>query len=458
MDLQGLDIAENTHLDVYVDGAFKTFRATSSSVVNVEKGRSVIIKLRPSFLLGLDASQCPGLDEFVEKQSRGRSKRRHSPDPVVSPAKRHCPSNLSPPPVEQHKSQPPLPPKPPRPDPIGDLLKESQDLESNASATSRSSNTRSVTELSSKAKGKKPERQIHSKWPTDYYVCEVRDGLKRLKALKDHDRKSRLDVNFPVVFDNLRYSKTTFSKWNRVFDAAIDDATLRDVVEQFIKMGKVKDALWPKFAKALVDAGIDADKAKPLDRPKSRTLRARPSRTTSDESDAASSPEREDEDPDDNNVIDISNEDDDTDWPLCAYCDELLPKHPSQELIDLGIELLGISEPDPSEENQQHRNPTSYVLVQPYCERHRVELHDMSSARLHNWPLDPDFSALYDRVTTLRPELSPLLSDMDTLKANGFFAKETKGFVQDPKDVGQKPPPHYVERQGLFSFTGHGAG
>ena len=63
----GLD--EKSWIDIYIDGNFKSFQFHGDGSITVEKGRPVLIRLRPT--LRDELTDCPGLAEYLEKQPKG---------------------------------------------------------------------------------------------------------------------------------------------------------------------------------------------------------------------------------------------------------------------------------------------------------------------------------------------------------------------------------------------------
>jgi hypothetical protein len=78
-------LAEKSWVDVYVDGAFKTFQIQARGSIAVEKGRPVLIRLRPNIREGL--VDCPDLEEYIAKQPQARGKGKRAAEALVSPIK-----------------------------------------------------------------------------------------------------------------------------------------------------------------------------------------------------------------------------------------------------------------------------------------------------------------------------------------------------------------------------------
>jgi hypothetical protein len=69
--LADFGLTANDWVDIYVDGSFKSFQIKAQSSIAVEKGRHVLLRLRPNALEEL--TDCPGLVEYTEKQPKSRS-------------------------------------------------------------------------------------------------------------------------------------------------------------------------------------------------------------------------------------------------------------------------------------------------------------------------------------------------------------------------------------------------
>ena len=83
--LADFGLGDKSWIDIYIDGDFKSFRFQGMGSITVEKGRQVLICLRPS--LRDELTDCPGITEYLEKQPKARSKGKRSADSLVSPIK-----------------------------------------------------------------------------------------------------------------------------------------------------------------------------------------------------------------------------------------------------------------------------------------------------------------------------------------------------------------------------------
>ncbi|KAJ7862006.1 hypothetical protein B0H14DRAFT_3444975 [Mycena olivaceomarginata] len=69
--MDGLDIAATSWFDLYSNSGWKTMQA--STYFSADKSNPTIIRLRPSLRVALDPADCPGIDNFIGKQSRKRT-------------------------------------------------------------------------------------------------------------------------------------------------------------------------------------------------------------------------------------------------------------------------------------------------------------------------------------------------------------------------------------------------
>lgn len=73
-------------VDVFVDGVWKSFQIQKHNSIQVEKGREVLIRLRPNLCEGL--VDCPGLKQRIAKQGTARTGSSKRPaDALISPHK-----------------------------------------------------------------------------------------------------------------------------------------------------------------------------------------------------------------------------------------------------------------------------------------------------------------------------------------------------------------------------------
>ena len=104
------------------------------------------------------------------------------------------------------------------------------------------------------------------------------------------------------------------------------------------------------------------------------------------------------------------------------------------------------SQPDPIPRYSNHRKVKSFTVTIEYCQHHHVEAKVFPTARRQGWPLDIEFSRLYDHILVLYPHVAILL-EYDNVKKSVFYQDVMATFAPSTSTAGQ-----------WASFKGHGAG
>lgn len=403
-------LGDKSWIDVFVDGGFKSYQIRKQSSIQVERGREVLIRLRPSLREPL--TDCPGIERYIAKQASARtSLGKRQGDALVSPLKLSKAPRLS---TGSSTSEAPIdtfsaPTRSPSPDIFQVASTQSQAQPPATSSFHHSHSRKHKSDKMSKSKGKGKAKR---KWPFHFYMSEIVSGLHRLKQMKDNKRKSKIEDNFGEVFSGAKFPKTTFYNSKKLVESASNAV----VVGKFVALGETDDALWPQFLE-------EVERSSGKRRPKESELEDE----LSDESDTAS-PSRSASQPSD---IDQDSDSDDYLKPVkylrCAYCDERLPSVQSEILVAMGDELKAKTIPDPVSWNKNHRKATDFTVYQDYCARHRFELDDLPRAHLENWPEDPDLSSLNERLCQMKPDLLRLVATA-TLEKNDFFTAAKKTY------------------------------
>ncbi|KAF7969422.1 hypothetical protein HWV62_27365 [Athelia sp. TMB] len=406
-------VAEDSWIDIFMDGTFKTFRTGAGGITTVERGRQLLIRLRRSALEELPIARCPGIDSLITRQSKGRS--RGSKRAADAQSNVHFTMSSSPD-IEFPEPSEPLPASHP---PAS--LKRSQ------------KNLPVSTQSKYKGKGRK-----HRQWPDNFYVCEVVDGLREVKEMKDRNKKSKLEDNFKAVF-GVPYKKTSEWKYRGWIDS--DDKVLQDIIAGFVAQGSNDGALWTKFKEASEQHRAVLEKKKAHNDLDS---------SSGTESDPGAGPFEPSHYPDyldlsDSNSSPSDDSDGDLSDILCFFCDEPLPTRPTQALLDQASALELLTKPDPMPHNPRRRTASTFTIYQDYCARHRMEREELPFAHLEGWPETPDLSALFDRVVALRHQLDP---NILATSHNEFFSRTVKRFANVQTS----------HIHGIGNFRGHGAG
>jgi hypothetical protein len=229
------------------------------SVLTVEKGQRVLLKIRPSLRQALKDSECPGLHKELDLQPRKfRVSKRSAEDELVSPLpekvsrisqtrttvnnsmrKAKATTPTSTPDTTAHKKQPYANTNP---YPVAKAVQPSQPSPLD-SALLCSTQLNTVT----------PDVKSRN-WPHHFYVCEIRDGLLEMSKLlgtafsRRRSKNNRFNKRnaFVRAFPGVRYVKTTVWKYKKVWDDS--DEGIREL---FTDLGKVENAYFEHFLAAL---------------------------------------------------------------------------------------------------------------------------------------------------------------------------------------------------------------
>ena len=407
----GFHLTDESSIDIW-QGAWKTIDI--KYVIEVERGRSVLIKIRPSITEAL--TDCPGLDDELRLQPKRQLGNKRMAEALISPLKKahRSPSTadvtairdtIQPTPPSLSYSPFPLssptPPVPfiPRPFPLP------------PPATANQIGSR--------------------KYPRDWSISEYVNGWERIaEMLRTNSKLAEKDV-FPVIFGT-RYSKTTVWKYKRIWKNAPED-----VKAKFIRLGDIQEARWGKFEDAIkayhsgetnsVSFSDTESNIMDLDLHGPDTINFNIATPASNDLDLI--------------LCDTPTSTTD-DTNLCPFCDESLKfvYPPSQALVALYEKAEKATWPAPLPYNSLHREAQTFMVTYDYCERHRFEIDDMPQAYEENWPEDIDFGQLHARTLHLRNLLDKILANIST--SDFFISSKTSGTIQAR----------------FASFKGHGAG
>ncbi|KII92429.1 hypothetical protein PLICRDRAFT_122581 [Plicaturopsis crispa FD-325 SS-3] len=279
------------------------------------------------------------------------------------------------------------------------------------------------------------------RWPSDYSCGEIIAGLDTIVTRCLADPKLLLRDVFEKVFTHSDWTRTTFYEHRRNWKNTPDD-----IKQHYTRASSTP---WTFFAAAYSNwAKKNSEFALPAARPTDNL----------------------DEDFDDEDLPDIqdaftrssetrssgkgrASESDDLDddtTKLCPFCDELLPDTLSDDLTKMRANLLASPRTwlDPNIHNSGHYAVDNYVVHHDFCQRHDMERDDLPTARLEEWPFDPDFTALFNRICTLEEVLIAVLHRPN----ESLYFKACKARYA--------PGPSRADRlDGTFrSFTGNSAG
>ncbi|KAJ7744875.1 hypothetical protein B0H16DRAFT_1857039 [Mycena metata] len=233
--LDGLKLTTVSRVD-YWNGAWKTIDI--QTVLAVEKGRSTLLKLRPSLLLGLSLDECPGLAEYLSRQPRVVGVKRAGQSlEIVSPLKKAPRTDLNrsastavigTAPIIVDKDAPiVVDDDEPMPIAIAPLIAPLAALQPLIPP--------STTPSAAKARVKSATR-TKREWILDCPLSVWQAGWLSIKQMIDDDKNTTQASAFPIVFGH-SYVKPTVSKYKNKFRGL--PVELKD---RYIAMGNVPSA------------------------------------------------------------------------------------------------------------------------------------------------------------------------------------------------------------------------
>jgi hypothetical protein len=232
------------------------------SVLPVEKGQRVILKIRPSLRQELKNSECPGLNKELDLQPRKfRVSKRCAEDELVSPIKKaprttQTAAHTS---FSVHTTGTPVEPSlkstniPSDTTALKEQFHDKNPVPSHTTTTVPRVSSHSSAAPPRSLQPRDPEVKARH-WPYEFYVCEVRDGLLEMSKLLGNAFSRRRRKNnrfnkreaFVKSFPGVKYVKTTVWKYSKVW-AESDEATR----ELFTDLGKAENAYFDHFLAAL---------------------------------------------------------------------------------------------------------------------------------------------------------------------------------------------------------------
>ncbi|KAJ7196351.1 hypothetical protein GGX14DRAFT_376152 [Mycena pura] len=436
-----LKLTEESLLDHWSHGSWKTVFITS--VLTVDADRPTLLKIRHSLLEALALDDCPGLaDELARYPSVRASKRTGDFDsesisgsPLKKSAKKSSSAGIGDASQAAHvlldhnasnDAHPPTPPAPKSLPPAAD---------SEPSPLPKSTAFPGVPPMALESSNISDRASDH-RWYQEMPICRWDAGWKEITDLQKTDPAYKhIKKAFPKAFDH-RYVKASVHKYKTFWDKKVPDV----LKKKYIAMGEVPNATWAHILLEAASYSADTDIAANLPSTSESIATENLHQTVESVQEPAPFPHMS---PLSgvvtlpsvplNTIISMKTEPMDDEMPpdpdtLCPFCDQQLPNEPSQELIELRAMLEDISVADPLPENPGHRKPTSYMQVQSYCERHRMERDTFPLARAEKWPFNPNFSDLFKRVLASRAPLNELLEEIE----NSSFFRASRAHYTPP--------------------------
>ncbi|KAG6909282.1 hypothetical protein DXG01_001226 [Tephrocybe rancida] len=256
--LRDLGITADSYIDIWVGEWLTT---SISTIIDFENNDRILLRLRPN--LRTEITDCPELDkELLLQPTRGRpaqictrgdtiylgerpvlpspSLRTNShsgsgfPSPVGRLPSSH--NHHSPPPSYADSSQTsfskPGNSKPPPSSHPSSKPDNSKPLSTSQLSFSKSANPKppSTSELTAK------------RWPHDFYVCDIENGLQKMGALRDEDQAITIPQAFAKSFKDAPFVRTTVYKYLKKWPEYDSD-----IKAQFVDYGRTSRGLCVHF-------------------------------------------------------------------------------------------------------------------------------------------------------------------------------------------------------------------
>ncbi|KAJ7323509.1 hypothetical protein DFH08DRAFT_817538 [Mycena albidolilacea] len=391
--MNGLQIDQSSWFDLYVSTYFLLNKHTPTR-----------IRLQPGLLVEFTLVDCPGINEFIGKQSRKRTG-----TALVSPSKAAQTGTSSTP--GHHQEIIEIPDSPPPTFPPGIPLMPSSSrvpvLFQVQSQQATLPHHQSPLHITSTEK----------KFPDAFYACEHEAAWKAYNELRDSTPgKTSILSAFPTLFPGTKYSYTTVTLWRNTFINVPPH-----VKAHFVAFGRTDAGSWKAFLHGLreVEAGrplvsintnaaltptpiaslpsappTKAVKAEPVpEQPLIPNLIARHANSpnpTPAPANPAILPE----------------------YGLCDFCDMPLTVAASAKLAQLLAQLIPLSHLAPTPANTNHRIASLHHQSAAYCRQHNLDAKLLPTARAKSWPEHINYAGLVLRVMDLSPTLRDILNDI----------------------------------------------
>ncbi|KAF6743136.1 hypothetical protein DFP72DRAFT_1080813 [Ephemerocybe angulata] len=450
--MEDLELNNKSWIDVYLGHEIGWKVVNLEAVIDLEPGRPLLLRTRMSLIKGMADAECPDIDNTIARYQQRRNLKRQGQD-LVSPLKKAV--RRAPTPSRSLRSTSPPPPAQAR------KSSGSQRLLPTATP-STSVKVKQETDVAIFTKSKKEKREDppldmertvligntvtrvfkplqrtgrnnRPRYPFDFAVCDVVDGLKELDRLKDlkHDNCD----TFSKVFRKAPYVKTTLNdhrvKWKKEVSAALQ--------KKYVGYGRTKEGLYDNLLKEVnqekmvkrrgnrrrssvqsaSSASESSDDSDTSDGESDTVeLESRASKTAVEAEEGASKLSSE------GFVNEISDDEPLTTVDLCPFCDEPMPTSPSDSLKKDLARLVELSIPDPLLANPNHRR-ASTRLHASFCQRHEYERIEVPKAQARQWPDTIDFDALPGRVKACEEMLTDVMENIDS---SDFFEIARKSY------------------------------
>jgi hypothetical protein len=259
------------------------------------------------------------------------------------------------------------------------------------------------------------EQGAKPKYPFDFYVCDVVNGLRHLVELQAKCIPEK--ESFSKVFRGAHYARTTINKYRKIWND-----TPEVVRDKYLSYGRQGQGLFSAFL----------DEVHPPKRRGTRKVEVILISDSDDESDndldKLTPPEQSDKSDDDKLTPP-------EDSALCPFCDEPLPNPLEPALKAELSSLMKKTIPDPCVYNPGHRKATTMMITVAFCHRHHIARTEAPKAQAQGWPT-PNFECLPARIRELSEELMAVVEDPESSEFFVNARRSAKGKQTGPPGFG----------------------
>ncbi|KAJ7351625.1 hypothetical protein DFH08DRAFT_1078526 [Mycena albidolilacea] len=244
--MDGLNIAATSWFDFYSYAGWKTMQA--STYFSVDKSNPTVIRLRPSLRVALDPADCPGIDNFIRKQSRKRTG-----TALVSPPKKAARTETNPTPGHRRDTIEVADSSPTK---FSTLLllarteaatpshhREIIEIPDSPPATSSTFPSTSRALIPPFPQLPPPSEPTEKRFPDAFYLYEHDKGWREYDTIRDSTSgKSSIPAHFARLFPRAKYSHTTVTLWRNFFLRAP-----LHLKQHYVALGRTEEGSWKAF-------------------------------------------------------------------------------------------------------------------------------------------------------------------------------------------------------------------
>ncbi|KAG2019946.1 hypothetical protein CC2G_005339 [Coprinopsis cinerea AmutBmut pab1-1] len=459
--MRGLKLDDDSVIDVF--SGTEWYTATPDTVIPVEFGCRLLIRARPDWITPLTDMDCPGIaQEYDQQPQRRPSGNKRSAHVMASPLQKaprlaNTPSatTLRPQPLPLSKvyspSRSPSPPTSPSPvvAPAVVAPVHREPLRPAPFPLTTPSIDVPMRSVVPKSVDRHVYYPVHKKsnavFPMDYYMCDVIDGLKHLKYLKDH-KGQPVKSMFSKVFIGAKYVKSQHFNYRKHWSEP-----LSSLVKRYISYGKGRKGAFSLYmadfkrgASGTTSSESESSDESEVEVVGSTTNKGKETEINRGDGDGDGPDGQGDDDAVSQPYLRGDIDNDKGSNQLCPFCDNPLPANLSPNLKCELERLVKQSTPDPLPHNPGHRS-ASFRLYIHFCAKHKHE-GDRPKAVAHGWPSTINFTSLPGRIRSYKDEIYGIIDDPE---ASEFFTLACES---------RRPSSSRAGPQGYDTFTQLGAG